>query len=197
MMEKHPKLGSIFSHQGEQAHPEEFSVGPRSKSVAIQTESGSLNYLIKELTARERNILLFDTCKLLGESSGVFVESWLSDIDSMSAFGRIAQGLYRNATPEQLSNFIEGLIKRSLASPGNAANDFDNHFCRYYDHQWLIIAEIYKFNFGGTITELKKKLSNFGLVIPESLKDQPQPEQQVKNPIPTRTIPTPNFASGK
>ena len=141
---------------------------PREKAVKIETSSGTITYRIKELLASARNLLLFHTGRLLGESSGAVVEAYAGNMSEFWAAGHMIHGLYKNATPEELDEFIRETIKTAVVIPAPVEKDYDNYFCQYYDHQWPLIAAIYEQNFGGSIAELKKKLMALGMLTAKS-----------------------------
>ena len=161
--------------------PEDSGVfTPREKAVKIETLSGTITYRIKELLASARNLLLFHTGRLLGESSGAVVEAYAGNMSEFWAAGHMIHGLYKNATPAELDEFIRETIKTAVVIPAPVEKDYDNYFCQYYDHQWPLIAAIYEQNFGGSIAELKKKLMALGMLTtkfsPGMTTSQPKPE---------------------
>lgn len=148
---------------------------PREKTVEIKTDSGAISYRLKELLASERNVLMFETGKMLGESSGAVLEGYLGNLKTAWTAGLVLNGLYKNSTPAGLNDFVQKTIKACVVSPAlvtEKRDNYDMHFCQYYDHQWPLIAAIYEHNFGGTIVELKKKLVTLGMLTQPSSGDQ-------------------------
>jgi hypothetical protein len=170
--------------------PETMPFTPRETPVEIETGSGTVTYRIKELLASERNILMFETGKMLGESSGAILEGYLGNLQSAWTAGLALNGVYKNSSPKELDVFIRKTIHACVVTPAIKTKERDNydmHFCQYYDHQWPLMAAIYEHNFGGTILELKKKLTTIGILTPKSssqTKSQPDQNEKAKVPPP-------------
>lgn len=172
---------------------------PRNKEIEISTASGTVEYIIKELLASERNLLLFQTGKLLGQSAANVLSGYVDNVDYLNKgvdlriTGHIIHGLYQNATPEELNTFITKVILKCVTSPKNASikEGFDYHFCQYYDHQPPLLAAIYEHNFGSVITGLKKKLSTLNQTTRKSgaeEKETPAPESSQTESVPKQSV---------
>jgi len=167
--------------------------------MARSTEAFKLeqtNYSIRELKASDRNMLLFETSEMLGESSGSLLGSWVDDASIAEAAGLIIGGLYKNANPQRLTSFIKQTIQNSVITPkvDDIGDSYENHFCEHYDHQWAVLQKIYIQNFGKTIDKLKKKLSSLGILAQTSSQSQKTEKSETKpEKSPTRSMNTNNY----
>lgn len=167
---------------------------PRTKKIVID----GVNYRIMEMLASERNIFLFRTEELLGQSIEAFMSGYTGEKNLFIAAGEIISGLSKNASPQELNAFIKETILTSVQSPKAACveEEYELHFTQYYGHLPKLLNEIYEHNFGGVARELKKKLLTLGILTQlssnESPKEDPKPPKK-KSGEPSLTT---NFSSG-
>lgn len=167
---------------------------PRTRKIVID----GVNYSIQEMLASERNVFLFRTNELLGQSIEALMSGYAGDKDMFVAAGEIVSGLTKNASPRELNEFIKETILACVQSPKAACVDkeYELHFTQYYEHLPKLLKEIYEQNFGSAIAELKKKLLSLGILIPPSSddslleNDSPPKEKSAKPSLIT------NFSSG-
>jgi hypothetical protein len=147
-----------------------------------------VNYKIKELLASERTLLLSQTTELLGESTAAAIKAFILDSEQALALGEIITGLYKKATPQELTEFLEETIRGSVITPNIDGDNFEYHFAEHYHHMPALLKEIYEQNFGKAIEIIKKKLFSLGILTPKSSQEnqeeeQKQPKSKSKPPL--------------
>lgn len=167
---------------------------PRTKKIEID----DVNYSIQEMLASVRNMFLFRTNELLGKSIEALMSGYAGDKDIFVAAGEIVNGLSKNASPQELNEFIKDTILACVQSPKAAcvAEEYELHFTQYYEHLPKLLKEIYEQNFGSAIEELKKKLFSLEILAPlfssESLPEKGNPLSKE----PAKVSLTTNFSNG-
>lgn len=168
---------------------------PRIKKIAID----GVNYSVKEMLASERNVFLFRTNELLGQSIEALMSGYAGDKDLFVAAGEIVSGLSKNASPRELNEFIKETILACVQSPKAACEDkeYELHFTQYYEHLPKLLKEIYEQNFGSVIGELKKKLLSLEILAPLSSNESPPEKTNPSNNKPAKPSLITNFSNGK
>jgi len=167
---------------------------PRTKKVTFD----GVNYSIMEMLASSRNVFLCRTNELMGVSIEALFSGYAGDKDLFVAAGEIVSGLSKNASPQELSDFIKETILACVQSPKSAcvSNEYELHFTQYYEHLPKLLKEIYEQNFGSVIEELKKKLFSLEILAPLFSKESQPEKTEPPNKESAKASLSTNFSSG-
>ena len=167
---------------------------PRSEKFTID----GVNYSIQEMLASNRTVFLGRTNELLGQSLEALMSGYAGEKDMFVAAGNIIAGLTKNATPQELSDFIKETILACVMSPKAACVDkeYELHFTQYYEHLPKLLQKIYEQNFGQVFSNLKKKLLNLEILAPLSSKESPLKKETPPQEKSAKNSLTTNFLNG-
>ena len=124
-------------------------------SYVKEIKIGKTDYIIEKMFPLDRSEILFEVGQILNGGVEKF-----KGLDSQN-MSEMISGIIDRMPPRESAQLIKRIICLSVAGI-KEDEEYDIHFQKFYEDQFVLIPEILAFNTGGIIPILKKKYPIIG-----------------------------------